>query len=34
MLDEADVFLEARSAHDLKRNKLVSIFLRLLGVCP
>ncbi|KAL1646915.1 hypothetical protein SLS58_003051 [Diplodia intermedia] len=30
LLDEADVFLEARSAHDLERNKLVSIFLRLL----
>lgn len=30
LLDEADVFLEARSTHDLERNKLVSIFLRLL----
>jgi len=30
LLDEADVFLEARSAHDLERYKLVSIFLRLL----
>src|ERR1700712_1764915 len=30
LLDEADVFLEARSIHDLERNKLVSIFLRLL----
>jgi chromatin segregation and condensation protein Rec8/ScpA/Scc1 (kleisin family) len=30
LLDEADVFLESRSAHDLERNKLVSIFLRLL----
>lgn len=30
LLDEADAFLEARSAHDLERNKLVSIFLRLL----
>jgi hypothetical protein len=30
LLDEADVFLEARSVHDLERNKLVSIFLRLL----
>ena len=30
LLDEADVFLEQRSAHDLERNKLVSIFLRLL----
>ena len=30
LLDEADVFLEQRSPHDLKRNKLVSIFLRIL----
>jgi SpoVK/Ycf46/Vps4 family AAA+-type ATPase len=30
LLDEADVFLEARSAHDLERNKMVSIFLRVL----
>lgn len=30
LLDEADVFLEARSTHDLERNKLVSIFLRTL----
>ncbi|KAI5812977.1 P-loop containing nucleoside triphosphate hydrolase protein [Pyronema omphalodes] len=30
LLDEADVFLEKRSEHDLKRNALVSIFLRLL----
>ena len=30
LLDEADVFLEARSPHDLERNKLVSIFLRML----
>ncbi|ORY01802.1 P-loop containing nucleoside triphosphate hydrolase protein [Clohesyomyces aquaticus] len=30
LIDECDVFLEARSAHDLDRNKLVSIFLRLL----
>lgn len=30
LLDEADVFLEERSLHDLKRNSLVSIFLRLL----
>ena len=30
LLDEADVFLEARSTHDLERNKLVSIFLRVL----
>lgn len=30
LLDEADVFLEERSLHDLERNALVSIFLRLL----
>jgi hypothetical protein len=30
LLDEADVFLEARSSEDLERNKIVSIFLRLL----
>ena len=30
LLDEADVFLEQRSTHDLERNKLVSIFLRML----
>ncbi|KAL7275470.1 hypothetical protein RUND412_001577 [Rhizina undulata] len=30
LLDEADVFLERRSVHDLQRNALVSIFLRLL----
>lgn len=30
LLDEADVFMEARSATDLKRNELVSIFLRML----
>lgn len=30
LLDEADVFMEARSATDLDRNKLVSSFLRLL----
>ena len=30
LLDEADVFLEQRSAHDLERHKLVSIFLRML----
>jgi hypothetical protein len=30
LLDEADVFLEARSPHDLIRNAQVSIFLRLL----
>lgn len=30
LLDEADVFLEERSSHDVGRNGLVSIFLRLL----
>ncbi|KAJ6261037.1 hypothetical protein Dda_3702 [Drechslerella dactyloides] len=30
LLDEADVFLEERSLHDLNRNALVSIFLRML----
>jgi AAA+ superfamily predicted ATPase len=30
LLDECDVFLEARSAHDLEHNKIVSIFLRTL----
>lgn len=30
LLDEADVFMEARSATDLERNELVSIFLRML----
>lgn len=30
LLDECDVFLEARNANDLERNKLVSIFLRTL----
>lgn len=30
LLDEADVFLEQRDAHDLERNKMVSIFLRVL----
>lgn len=30
LLDECDVFLEARTSHDLERNKLVSIFLRTL----
>ncbi|KAH4928659.1 hypothetical protein HBH74_102660 [Parastagonospora nodorum] len=30
LLDECDVFLEARSAHDLERNQLVSVFLRVL----
>ncbi|KAH7416737.1 P-loop containing nucleoside triphosphate hydrolase protein [Cadophora sp. MPI-SDFR-AT-0126] len=30
LIDEADIFLEERSAHDLKRNGLVSVFLRVL----
>lgn len=30
LLDEADVFLERREIHDIHRNALVSIFLRLL----
>lgn len=30
LLDECDVFLEARTAADLQRNQLVSVFLRLL----
>ncbi|CAG8962268.1 hypothetical protein HYFRA_00005323 [Hymenoscyphus fraxineus] len=30
LLDEADVFLEQRSLHDLQRNALVSVFLRVL----
>jgi len=30
LIDEADVFLEQRSLHELERNKLVSIFLRTL----
>lgn len=30
LLDECDVFLEARSTHDLQRNEVVSIFLRTL----
>lgn len=30
LIDEADVFLEERSQHDLERNALVSIFLRVL----
>lgn len=31
LLDEADVFLEERSLHEIQRNGLVSIFLRLIG---
>jgi len=30
LIDEADVFLERRSLHDMGRNSLVSIFLRVL----
>lgn len=30
LIDEADVFLERRSLHDMERNSLVSIFLRVL----
>ncbi|KXS95836.1 hypothetical protein AC578_1191 [Pseudocercospora eumusae] len=30
LLDEADIFLEQRNMHELERNKLVSIFLRVL----
>ena len=30
LLDEADVFLEERSLHEMERNKIVSIFLRVL----
>ncbi|GAA5961988.1 hypothetical protein JCM3765_007185 [Sporobolomyces pararoseus] len=30
LIDEADVFLEARAKHDINRNALVSVFLRLL----
>lgn len=28
LLDEADIFLQERDIHDVKRNALVSIFLR------
>ena len=30
LIDECDVFLEARNAHDLERNQIVSVFLRTL----
>lgn len=30
LIDEADIFLERRSLHDIERNSLVSIFLRVL----
>jgi hypothetical protein len=29
-ITQADVFLEARSSHELERNALVSVFLRVL----
>lgn len=28
LIDEADVFMEQRSVHDLQRNAIVSVFLR------
>ena len=34
LLDEADVFLEQRSLHDVHRNALVSVFLRTLEYYP
>ena len=33
LLDEADVYMERRSTHDVARNKLVSVFLRKLEYC-
>ena len=33
LLDEADVYLEQRSMHDVARNKLVSVFLRKIEYC-
>ena len=30
LIDEADIFLEERSVHELERNKLVTVFLRVL----
>jgi SpoVK/Ycf46/Vps4 family AAA+-type ATPase len=33
LLDEADVFLERRSSHEITRNGLISIFLRKLEYC-
>ncbi len=33
LLDEADVYTERRSQHDVGRNKLVSVFLRKLEYC-
>lgn len=34
LIDEADVFLEQRSLHDLKRNAMVAVFLRHLEYYP
>ncbi|KAF2645917.1 P-loop containing nucleoside triphosphate hydrolase protein [Massarina eburnea CBS 473.64] len=34
LIDEADVFMEARTANNLQRNELVSVFLRLLEYYP
>lgn len=34
LIDEADVFLEARSLHDLERNAMVAVFLRHLEYYP
>ena len=33
ILDEADVFMERRSSHEITRNGLVSVFLRKLKYC-
>ena len=33
LLDEADMYLEQRSKHDVARNKLVSVFLRKIEYC-
>lgn len=33
LLDEADVYLEQRSKHDVTRNKLVTVFLRKIEYC-
>lgn len=34
LIDEADVFLEQRSLHDLERNAMVAVFLRHLEYYP
>jgi SpoVK/Ycf46/Vps4 family AAA+-type ATPase len=34
LLDECDIFLEARSTHDVQRNAMVGVFLRLLEYYP